>query len=479
MNEQDQALNMGPTKKFVQDLSERKREPGWMTDIRLQALEQFQRLPMPNWGPDLSKLNGQDLQYYIQPPVAKVSSWDDIPSTIKNTFEYLGLPHAEREFLVGLGVQYESEMLYKSLQEQWAAYGVIFVDTDTGLREYPDLFKTYFATLVPPHDNKFAALNTALWSGGSFVYVPAGVVLDKPLQAYFRIESERMGQFERTLIIVEDGACVHYVEGCSAPIYRTQSLHCGVVELFAHKQAWVRYTTIQNWSTNVYNLVTKRAIAHENAVVEWIDGNIGSAVTMKYPSVILQERGARATLLSLSFAGAVQKTGYLEKSATDSLQGENSLSSMADEHYDIPEVQQQDTGGVMIHRAPDTHSFMLSKAISKQGGISNFRGKIIVERGAVGVTARSQCDALLLDAHSRAAAYPHIRVAQQGCAVGHEGSVSALDTEQLFYLMSRGLTKQRAYSMLVNGFAHACISQIPLEYAVELQLLLEREMVGI
>ncbi len=436
----------GPTQHFVQELSERKNEPGWMTDIRLQALAHFQTLPMPTWGPDLSALDAHDIQYYVQPPVMHTKSWDDIPAPIKSTLDYLGLPHAEKEFLAGLGVQYESELLYKSLRDEWASCGVIFVDTDTGLHEYPEIFKEYFGRLVAAHDNKFAALNTALWSGGSFVYVPAGVVLDKPLQAYFRIEAERMGQFERTLIIIQDGASVHYVEGCSAPIYRTQSLHCGVVELVAKRNARVRYTTIQNWSTNVYNLVTKRAIAHESAVVEWIDGNIGSAVTMKYPSVILQERGARATLLSLSFAG---------------------------------ESQQQDTGGAMIHRAPDTHSFMLSKAISKHGGSSVFRGKIIVQDGATGVSARSQCDALLLDAQSSAAAYPDIRVAEQHCSVGHEGSVSALDSEQLFYLSSRGLHKQRAASLLVNGFVHACIAQIPAEYAIELQLLLEREMEGL
>ncbi|PKN03596.1 Fe-S cluster assembly protein SufB [Candidatus Dependentiae bacterium HGW-Dependentiae-1] len=436
----------GPTKKFVQDLSARKHEPGWMTDIRLQALSYFQESAMPAWGPDLSKLDARDIHYYVQPPIAQTRSWEDIPLKIKSTFDYLGLPHAEREFLAGLGVQYESEMLYKNLREEWASCGVIFVDTDTGLAEYPELFKKHFGSLVPAHDNKFAALNTALWSGGSFVYVPAGVALDKPLQAYFRIEAERTGQFERTLIIAEDGASIHYVEGCSAPIYRTQSLHCGVVELIAKRNARVRYTTIQNWSTNVYNLVTKRALAHEHAVVEWIDGNIGSAVTMKYPSVILQERGARASLLSLSFAGA---------------------------------SQQQDTGGAMIHRAPDTHSFMLSKAISKQGGHSTFRGKIIVEAGATGVTARSQCDALLLDGQSHAAALPVLRVAEKNCSVGHEGSVSALDSAQLFYLMSRGLSKQRAYSMMVNGFVHACLSQIPSEYAIELQLLLEREMEGL
>ncbi len=437
------ATPWGPTKKYVQDLSARKNEPGWMTDIRLLALGHFQTLAMPTWGPDLSKLAVQDISYYTAAPVSHVRSWYDIPTNIKNTFDYLGLLQAEKNFLAGLGVQYESEMLYKSLREEWAACGVIFVDTDTALREYPDLVKQYFATFVPAHDNIFAALNTALWSGGSFVYVPVGVALDKPLQAYFRIEAEHMGQFERTLIIVEDGATLHYVEGCSAPIYRTQSLHCGVVELVAKRNARVRYTTIQNWSTNVYNLVTKRACAYENAVVEWIDGNIGSAVTMKYPSVILQERGARATLLSLSFAGA---------------------------------GQQQDTGGAMIHRAADTHSFMLSKAISKQGGVSTFRGKISVEQGATAVTARSQCDALLLDERSSAAAYPDIRGAHQQCLVGHEGSVSALDSEQLVYLLSRGFTRQRAYSLMVNGFVHACISQIPAEYAVELNMLLEREM---
>ena len=435
----------GLNKKIVTDISEQKNEPGWMTDFRLRALDIFESKPMPTWGADLSELDTNDIHYYVKPLDDQHTSWDDVPSDIKNTFDALGIPQAEQKFLAGVGVQYDSEVVYKSLKKKWREQGVLFMDTSKALLEFPDLFKKYFATVIPPHDNKFAALNSAVWSGGSFVYVPNGVQIDMPLQAYFRINTMSMGQFERTLIIAEPGSSVHYVEGCSAPVYRKNSLHSAVVELIALHDAHIRYTTIQNWSNNVYNLVTKRALAYKNARVEWIDGNFGSRVTMKYPCIVLKESGAKGHIISIACAG---------------------------------KGQVQDAGGKVIHLAPRTTSNVVSKSISKGGGRSSYRGLLKIIKGAKGSRAKVQCDALLLDALSRSDTYPTVDVRETDVDVGHEASVSKISNDQLFYLQSRGLTEQQARAMIVNGFIDVFVKELPMEYAVEINRLIAHEMAG-
>lgn len=435
----------GINREIVIAISTEKNEPGWMIDFRLQALERFEHASMPAWGPDLSNLNLSDIYYYLKPFEKQERTWNDVPEKIKETFQALGIPQAERKFLAGVGAQYESEVIYKSLRKQWQQKGVIFLDTDTALQKYPDLFKRYFASVVASHDNKFAALNSAVWSGGSFVYVPEGVHIDMPLQAYFRINAQSMGQFERTLIIAEPGSFIHYVEGCSAPVYQKASLHSAVVELIAHERSQIRYTTIQNWSENVYNLVTKRAIAYRNATVEWIDGNFGSKVTMKYPSVILKESGARAQIISLAVAG---------------------------------DGQHQDTGAKVIHLAPNTTSNIISKSISNGDGCASYRGLVKVVKGAKHVTCKVQCEALLLDKQARSDTYPTIDIKEQQVNIGHEATVSNVDDEQLFYLMSRGICEQHARALMVNGFIDAFVKELPMEYAVEINRLIAHEMEG-
>ena len=435
----------GLNRDVVIKISQEKNEPGWMTDFRLNALEIFERKPMPTWGADLSGLNHEDICYYLKASEQQEGSWDAVPAHIKKTFEALGVPQAERSFLAGVGAQFESEIVYKSLQKEWADQGVLFSDIETAVREHPELVKKYFSTVIPSHDNKFAALNSAVWSGGSFVYVPTGVQITLPLQAYFRIDQKQMGQFERTLIIAEPGSSVHYVEGCSAPVHRASSLHSAVVELVALEGASIRYTTIQNWSQNVYNLVTKRAVAYRNATVEWVDGNFGSKVTMKYPCIILKEPGAKGHIISIAVAG---------------------------------KGQHQDTGAKIIHCAPDTSSNIIAKSISKEGGRSSYRGLLKVIKGATGVKARVQCDALLLDEHARTDTYPTVQVFEELVDVGHEASVSSLNDEQLFYLMSRGLSEQEASAMLVNGFIDVFVKELPMEYAVEINRLIKHEMEG-
>lgn len=436
-----QALNAD----FVRALSKQKNEPLWMTEFRLQALALFDAKPLPTWGADLSALNQDALNYYVSPRTHQAQSWNDVPTQIKDTFDALGIPQAEQKMLAGVGAQFESEVIYKSLKKEWSDQGVIFCSMDDGLRLYPDLVRTYFATVVSSADNKFAALNSAVWSGGSFVYVPRGVHITMPLQAYFRIEQKSMGQFERTLIIADEGSSVHYVEGCSAPLYTSHSLHSAVVEIIAHKRASVRYTTIQNWSTNVFNLVTKRALAYQDAAVVWVDGNFGSGTTMKYPCVVLKEEGARAEVISLAVADA---------------------------------QQHQDTGAKMIHCAPRTRSTIISKSISKQGGRSSYRGLVKIIKGAHQAQAHVQCDALLLDAQSRSDTYPTMYNAEKSAHIGHEASITALNDQQLFYLMSRGLSRQMALSLLVSGFIDPFVNLLPLEYAVEINRLIEHDMEG-
>ncbi len=436
----------GLNKQIVEQISHEKNEPGWMTEFRLNALRIFEQKPLPTWGADLSGLPFDDLRYYVKPNSEQQLSWDDVPDKIKDTFDKLGIPQAERSFLAGVGAQYESEVIYKSLQKKWREKGVIFCDTSQALNDHPELFKKYFATIIPPHDNKFAALNSAVWSGGSFVFVPSGVQLDQPLQAYFRINSQRMGQFERTLIIVEPGASVHYVEGCSAPVYSASSLHSAVVEIVAQKKSSVRYTTIQNWSSDVYNLVTKRAIAYEDAKVAWIDGNFGSKVTMKYPCIVLKERGAQGQIVSVAVAGK-------------------------DQH--------QDSGGKIIHLAPQTTSNIIAKSISKDGGRSSYRGLLKVVKGAKNARAYVQCDALLLDKDSRSDTYPTIDVKESSVDIGHEASTRRMENEQtMFYLASRGLDEQKARAMLLNGFIDVFVKELPMEYAVEINRLIAMEMEG-
>lgn len=435
----------GLNKDIVLKISKEKNEPQWMIDFRLCALEIFEKKPMPSWGADLSELDHEAIQYYVNPVDKQSDSWNTVPDKIKKTFEALGVPQAERSFLAGVGAQFESEVVYQNLQKKWRDLGVIFCDIETALQKHPELVKKYFATVIPAHDNKFSALNSAVWSGGSFVYVPAGVRIDMPLQTYFRIDEERMGQFERTLIIAEPGSYVHYVEGCSAPVYRSSSLHSAVVEVIALEGAHVRYTTIQNWSQNVYNLVTKRSVAHKNATVEWVDGNFGSKVTMKYPCIVLKGEGAKGQIISIAVAG---------------------------------ENQYQETGAKIIHLASNTTSNVISKSISKNGGRTSYRGLLKVIKGAKNVTARVQCDALLLDDRSRTDTYPTVQVHEERTDVGHEASVSKINEEQLFYAMSRGLSEQKARTMIVNGFIDVFVKELPMEYAVEINRLIAHEMEG-
>jgi Fe-S cluster assembly protein SufB len=429
---------------IVRQISEMKNEPAWMRNFRLKSLEIFNSKPMPHWGGDIA-VNFQDIFYYLKPANQQGKSWDDVPEEIKKTFDRLGIPEAEKKFLAGVKAQFESEVVYGSLQEELGRQGVIFTDTDTAVREYPDLVREYFSTIIPPADNKFAALNSAVWSGGSFIYVPKGVKIEFPLQAYFRINAENMGQFERTLIIVDEGAEVHYVEGCTAPMYSTESLHSAVVEIVVKKHARCRYTTIQNWANNIYNLVTKRAVAYEGALMEWIDGNLGSRLTMKYPAVYMLEPGARGEILSIAFSSA---------------------------------GQHQDAGAKVVHCAPNTSSRIISKSISKNGGRSSYRGLVKVEHGAKKSKSSVVCDALILDSRSRSDTYPYIEIEEQDVTVGHEASVSRIGEEQLFYLTSRGLSEAEASTMIVSGFIEPLIKELPMEYAVEMNRLIELQMEG-
>lgn len=435
----------GLTRRVVEEISYQKGEPKWMRDFRLEAYEIFMSKPMPTWGPDLSRLNFDEIVYYIKPTERQGRSWDEVPEDIKRTFDRLGIPEWERKFLAGVGAQYDSEVVYHNLAKQWEEKGVIFVDTDTAVREYPDLVKEYFGTVIPPNDNKFAALNSAVWSGGSFVYVPAGVHVDIPLQAYFRINAKNAGQFERTLIIAEEGSFVHYVEGCTAPVYAEEALHSAVVEIIAKRGARVRYTTIQNWSKDVYNLVTKRAVAYGDAVMEWVDGNIGSRVTQKYPSVYLLEPGARGEILSVAFAG---------------------------------DGQHQDTGGKLVYAAPHTTGRITSKSISKGTGRASYRGLVQVLEGAHHARCNVECDALLLDEDAKTDTYPYIEINEKEVTIGHEARVSKVSDEQIFYLQSRGLKKDEALTLIVSGFIEPLAKQLPMEYAVELNRLIELEMEG-
>ncbi len=435
----------GLSPKVVEAISHFKNEPKWMTEFRLKALGFFYEKPLPTWGADLSGIDFDNMYYYISPTEKKFHTWDKVPTEIKTTYDRIGIPQAERKFLAGVGAQYDSEVVYHNLKKQWEKQGVIFVDTDTAVQKYPDLVRQYFGTIIPPHDNKFAALNSAVWSGGSFVYVPKGVHVEIPLQAYFRINAANMGQFERTLIIADEGSYVHYVEGCTAPIYTTDSLHSAVVEIIVKKGARVRYSTIQNWSSNVYNLVTKRMRVEEEGIGEWIDGNLGSKVTMKYPSVYLVGKGAKGEVLSLAFAGK-------------------------DQH--------QDTGGKAIHLAPYTTSTITSKSVSTHGGRCSYRGMVRIANGAKGSKSFVRCDALLLDELSRSDTYPTNIVNEEDVTLGHEASVSKVGVDQLFYLMSRGLTEAQATSLVVNGFIEPIVKELPLEYAVELNRLIDLSMEG-
>ncbi len=435
----------GLSREVVEEISSIKEEPDWMREFRLRALEIFLKKPMPTWGADLSEIKFDEFIYYARPSEKKASSWDDVPDYIKETFERLGIPEAERKFLAGVGAQYESEVVYHSIRKDLEEKGVIFLDTDTALKEYPELFREYFATVVPPDDNKFAALNSAFWSGGSFIYVPPGVKVDIPLQAYFRINAQNIGQFERTLIIADEGSSVHYIEGCTAPIYSTESLHSAVVEIIAKRGAHVRYTTIQNWSYNVYNLVTKRAVAYADAFVEWVDGNLGSKVTMKYPAVYMLEPGARASILSIALAG---------------------------------KGQHQDAGAKVIHAAPNTTSTITSKSISKDGGRATYRGLVKVHKGAVNSHVSVNCDALILDEHSRSDTYPTMEIEEEEVYIAHEATVGKIGDDQLFYVMSRGLPQEEALSLIVLGFIEPFVKELPMEYAVELNRLIRLEMEG-
>ena len=429
---------------IVSQISEMKREPAWMRDFRLKSLEIFDSKPMPHWGGHVG-VDFQDIFYYLKPAEQQGKTWEEVPDAIKQTFDRLGIPEAERKFLAGVKAQFESEVVYGSLQEDLAKKGVIFTDTDTAVREHPDLLREYFGTIIPPTDNKFAALNSAVWSGGSFIYVPKGVKIEFPLQAYFRINAESMGQFERTLIIVDEGAQVHYVEGCTAPMYSTESLHSAVVEIVVKRGGRCRYTTIQNWANNIYNLVTKRAMAYGDAMMEWIDGNLGSHLTMKYPAVYMMEPGARGEILSIAFASA---------------------------------GQHQDAGAKLVHAAPHTSGRIVSKSISKNGGRASYRGLVKVEPGARKSKSSVVCDALILDDKSRSDTYPYIEIEEQDVSIGHEASVSKIGEEQLFYLMSRGLSEAEASTMIVGGFIEPLVKELPMEYAVEMNKLIQLQMEG-
>ena len=435
----------GLDQEVVRQISAMKEEPEWMLEFRLRALEHFFERPMPDWGGDLNRLDLDNIYYYVKPSDNESKTWDDVDDTIKATFDKLGIPEAEQKFLAGVGAQYESEMVYHSIQEHLDKLGVIFVSIEDGLKNHEDLFREYFGTVIPHTDNKFAALNSAVWSGGSFVYVPKGVKVELPLQAYFRMNTANLGQFERTLIIVEEGAEVHYVEGCTAPIYTTDSFHSGVIEIIVKDGARSRYTTIQNWSVNVYNLVTQRAMVHKNAKHEWVDANLGSQLTMKYPSCYLIGEGAHGGILSMAFAG---------------------------------KGQHQDTGGKVIHVAPHTTSRITSKSISKDGGRASYRGLLKIYKNAVGSRSNVVCDALLLDEESRSDTYPYIEIDESDVSVGHEASVSKIGEEQLFYLKSRGLSEEEAITMVVSGFIEPLVRELPMEYAVEMNRLIQLQMEG-
>ena len=435
----------GLTRETIVEISEMKDEPQWMLDFRLRSFEIFLKKPMPTWGGDLSKIDFQNIYYYAKASEKTEKNWDDVPDNVKKTFDKLGIPEAEKKFLAGVGAQYESEVVYHHLREDLAKEGVLFLDTDSALKEQPEIFKKFFAKIIPPEDNKFAALNSAVWSGGSFIYIPPGVKVDMPLQAYFRINAENIGQFERTLIIADEGSEVHYIEGCTAPVYSSESLHCAVVELVAHKDAHLRYTTIQNWSNDVYNLVTKRAYAYEGARVEWIDGNIGSKLTMKYPGIYLMGERAYGETLSVAFAG---------------------------------KNQHQDTGAKMVHLAPYTTSKITSKSVSRLNGRSTYRGLLNVAKGATNVKATVRCDALLLDDTSKTDTYPYMEINQEDATVTHEATVGKIGDEQIFYLMTRGFTEEEALSLIVNGFMEPFTKELPMEYAVELNRLIKLEMDG-
>jgi Fe-S cluster assembly protein SufB len=437
----------GLNEKVVREISAQKDEPEWMLEFRLKALKIYNSKPMPEWGGDLSNLNSvlDDIYFYVRPQEKMERSWDDVPESIKETFEKLGIPEAEREILAGVGAQYESEMVYHSLKEEWEKQGVIFDSIEDGLKNHPELFRKYFSTVIPAADNKFAAMNSAVWSGGSFVYIPPGVELDTPLQAYFRVNQEQMGQFERTLIIADEGSRAHYIEGCTAPVYSTDSFHSGVIEIVVLPGAHFRYTTIQNWSNNMYNLVTQRALVHENATMEWLDGNLGSKLTMKYPSCYLVGEGAHGSILSIAYSG---------------------------------DGQHQDTGGKVIHAAPRTTSSIVSKSISKGTGRSSYRGLCKVYEGATQSKSNVECDALLINDTSRTDTYPYIEIEERDANVGHEATVSKIGDEQLFYLTSRGIPEEEAMALIVRGFIEPIAKLLPLEYAVELNRLIELEMEG-
>ena len=433
----------GLTKDTVREISQMKEEPEWMLNFRLRAYDVFMKKPMPQWGGDLNKIDFQNIYYYAKASEKTEKNWDDVPEDVKNTFDKLGIPEAEKKFLAGVGAQYESEVVYHNLREDLAKQGVLFLDTDTALKEQPEIFKKYFGKIIPPEDNKFSALNSAVWSGGSFIYIPPGVKVDMPLQAYFRINAENIGQFERTLIIADEGSEVHYIEGCTAPVYSSESLHSAVVELVAHKDAKLRYTTIQNWSNDVYNLVTKRAYAYEGATVEWIDGNIGSKLTMKYPGIYLMGRKAYGETLSIAFAG---------------------------------KNQHQDTGAKMVHLAPDTTSKITSKSVSRANGRSTYRGLLKVAKGSTNVKSTVRCDALLLDDTSKTDTYPYMEIDQEDATVTHEATLGKIGDEQIFYIMSRGFSEEEALSLIVNGFMEPFTKELPMEYAVELNRLIKLEM---
>jgi Fe-S cluster assembly protein SufB len=441
-----ESARRGLSEEVVRDISAKKNEPEWMLDLRLKGLKLFGRKPMPDWGSDLSGIDFDHIKYFVRSTEKQAASWDELPADIKNTYDKLGIPEAEKQRLIaGVAAQYESEVVYHKIREDLEDKGVIFLDTDTGLKQHPDLFGEYFASVIPVGDNKFAALNTAVWSGGSFIYVPKGVQVEIPLQAYFRINTENMGQFERTLIIVDEGAYVHYVEGCTAPVYSSDSLHSAVVEIIVKAGGRCRYTTIQNWSANVYNLVTKRAVAHTGATMEWIDGNIGSKVTMKYPSVYLMGEHAKGETLSVAFAG----TG-----------------------------QHQDAGAKMVHCAPNTSSTIVSKSVARSGGRTSYRGLVQVQEGATHTKSTVKCDALLVDTVSRSDTYPYVDVREDDVEMGHEASVSKISEDQLFYLMSRGMTEDEAAATIVRGFVEPIARELPMEYALELNRLIELQMEG-
>ena len=436
----------GLTRELVEMISEYKSEPQWMRDFRLKALGHFLSRPQPTWGsPMLAEVDYDNIHYFVRASERAERSWDEVPDDIKKTFDRLGIPEAERKFLAGVGAQYESESVYHQVNEALEAQGVIFMDMDTALREHEDLVREYFATIIPPNDNKLAALNSAVWSGGSFVYVPPGVKVEMPLQAYFRINTENMGQFERTIIIADEGSYVHYVEGCTAPTYSSESLHSAVVELIAKPGARIRYTTVQNWSSNVYNLVTKRAVAETDATVEWVDCNLGSKLTMKYPSVYLMGERAHGEVLSIAFAG---------------------------------KGQHQDAGAKIVHAAPNTTSNIFAKSISKDGGRSSYRGLLEVAKGATGSRSKVVCDALLLDENSRSDTYPTIRISENDANVGHEATVSKIGDEQVFYLQAHGISEEEAGKLIVNGFIEPITKELPMEYAVEMNRLIELQMEG-